>query len=486
MKKMIIYLAAAYLLSGMLPAAARVSPIPERQKTENAAVTADTAGRYGGPAGPWTGKIDTGVFSLNLTFNLPEGENGGRCTLDSPDQGVKGLEATMMEYPGDSVSVSVPDIGAHYVGKITRDDNGTPVRIDGVFTQAGASLPLVLEPGTAVQERPQTPVPPFPYKTEEVTFRNGDVTLSGTLTLPEGYTEKDNGNVPVVLMVTGSGQQNRDEEIFGHKPFAVIADWFAKNGIASLRYDDRGTGASGGDGTSVTVYSNMEDAKAGLEYLESLGIFGKTGVLGHSEGGLIAFMLAGMHKTDFIISLAGPAVSGRQIIVEQNRRIFPMLGIPEAVADDYCTILDKMYEYKLSGNDDVGPDVSRLIMSLEILNGVTLPEDMRKNLESVFSTENPWFDSFIAIDPGKYIKEITCPVFAAIGSLDTQVIAGTNLAVLREMLGKDPRNAIMEYEGLNHLFQHCRTGNPAEYPGITWTFSEEVLSDIVEWTGGHI
>lgn len=431
------------------------------------------------PDGPWSGKLDTGALAMNLTFNFENSGDGLACTLDSPDQGIKGIEAIVAACAEDSVSVQMPSISASYNGKITRDTNGMPERIEGVFSQAGMSLPLDLEPGTPVRYRPQTPAPPYPYMTEEVTFRNGDVELSGTLTWPEGYDGQAGTGITAVLMVSGSGQQNRDEEIFGHKPFAVIADWLARQGIASLRYDDRGVGKSSGDPESIDIQSNMEDALAGLAYLESLGKFQKTGVLGHSEGGTIAFMIGGQGKADFIISLAGAAVSGRQILVEQNSRFLELSGVPDNVTATYCDILDKMLELKTACND--GKDCGAVADSIIASAGQAIPAHMADNLKSVYETKNRWIDSFIALDPLEYIKETECPVFAANGSLDCQVIAESNLETLRHLLGNRPEDFIREYDGLNHLFQHCKTGNPTEYPEITETFATEVLSDITGW-----
>ena len=430
------------------------------------------------PDGPWSGKVETGSLAMNLTFNFENSGDGLACTLDSPDQGIKGIEAIVEAYMEDSVRVQMPSISASYGGRITRDTNGMPERIEGVFSQAGMSLPLDLEPGTPVRYRPQTPAPPYPYVTEEVTFRNGDVELSGTLTWPEGYDGKNGTGITAVLMVSGSGQQNRDEEIFGHKPFAVIADWLARHGIASLRYDDRGVGKSSGNPETIDIMSNMEDALAGLGYLESLGKFRKTGVLGHSEGGTIAFMIGGTGKADFIISLAGAAVSGRQILVEQNGRFLELSGIPDTVTASYCSILDKLLEYRIACKDDRDSDVADSIIANA---GAVIPAYMADNLKSVYDTENRWIDSFITLDPREYIEVTECPVFAANGSLDCQVIAESNLGTLRELLGNRPEDFIREYGGLNHLFQHCKTGNPTEYPEITETFATEVLSDITGW-----
>ena len=282
------------------------------------------------------------------------------------------------------------------------------------------------------QERPQTPQPPFPYQTEEVSFTNGEAgaTLVGTLTQPDDAK-------CVLLLVSGSGQQNRDEEILGHRPFAVIADRLARHGIATLRYDDRGTAAStGGDVMTATTRDFADDAASGIAWLRQSGRFQKVGVMGHSEGGGIAFMMGAEGLVDFIVSLAGPAVPGDSILLQQNRALYG-----------------------------------------ELAAGLTT-EDIRNNPQI---KQIPWYQFFVNYDPQPDIARITCPVMALNGEKDCQVDAPMNLAALRRVLQPNVQHFIKSYPGLNHLFQHCETGLPDEYEVIDETFSEEVINDIIEW-----
>ena len=238
--------------------------------------------------GSWSGKLEVGALALTLVINLEQADGYVTVTLDSPDQGVKGLGAYKQFLSDDSLAFKVEMIGATYQARL-KDG-----KLDGTFSQNGMSFPLVLTKGVPEVKRPQMPQPPFPYTTEEVTFRNeaDGATLAGTLTWPVGYDPKGKQRPTVALLVTGSGQQNRDEELFSHKPFLVIADYLARQGIATLRYDDRATGASvGGEVANATSEDFTRDAAAGLDYLRSRKAFGKVGVMGHSEGGMIAFML---------------------------------------------------------------------------------------------------------------------------------------------------------------------------------------------------
>ena len=239
--------------------------------------------------GNWSGKLDVQGTPLTIVFHL----DGDEPTLDSPDQAAQGIPVQIERTAVGGITIKIPALMASYEGLWAGK------QILGTFKQGGLSFPLALTPEKKLN-RPQTPVGPFPYTEEEVTFTNGEAKLAGTLVLPEGYTRK----TPVLIMVTGSGQEDRNEEIFEHKPFAVIADALARAGIATLRCDDRGVGGSTGDVMEATTIDFKEDALAGIKLLRER--FDKVGVIGHSEGGTIALMLAAEGQADFIISLAGP------------------------------------------------------------------------------------------------------------------------------------------------------------------------------------
>lgn len=378
--------------------------------------------------GTWNGEVNAGIQKIPLVLNLTA---DGKCTLDSPQQGAKGIPANVDYLSADSMNISVSSLNAAYSARLQDGE------LKGTFMQNGFKLPLNLKPGKRAEaNRPQTPKPPYPYETKEVTFTNmkAGATLAGTLTLPQDAK-------CVVLMVTGSGQQNRDEELFEHKPFAVIADRLARAGIATLRYDDRAFGAStGGDITNATTKDFADDALAGIEWLRAQKRFKRVGILGHSEGGTIAFMLGAQKKVDFIVSLAGTAVKGDSVILEQNKA----LGGPMAAG----LTMEQLYAL---------PAIKKAI------------------------NENAWYRYFMQYDPQTDIRQVNCPVLALNGSKDLQVIATQNLPALRRTLPKHKLTLIKQYDDLNHLFQHCQTGIPTEYGQIEETISEEVLKDIADW-----
>lgn len=383
--------------------------------------------------GSWSGKLNVGIMSLTLVLHLEQADGYVTVTLDSPDQGAKGISAYKEFLSDDSLAVKVESIGMTYRARL---NDG---KLDGTFTQNGTSIPLVLTKGVPEVKRPQMPQGPFPYKTEEVTFRNeaDSATLAGTLTWPVGYDGKT--KPAVVLLVSGSGQQNRDEEVFGHKPFLVIADSLARQGIATLRYDDRATGESvGGEVKNATTADFMRDAAAGLAFLRSRKAFGKVGILGHSEGGSIAFMLGARKQADFVVSLAGPGVKGDTLLVRQ----------------------------------------SNLIM---MLSGALPTMSIEKYRQQEAVQQSPWLRWFIDYDPSADIRQTSCPVFALNGDHDCQVISSLNLTAIRRLLPPSEKNLIKEYPALNHLFQHCTTGLPTEYGQIEETISSEVLHDIAQW-----
>lgn len=426
--------------------------------------------------GSWTGKLDVMGTQLNIVFNITKGDGGTfKCTMDSPDQSVKGIPAEVTVTGGTKVKITVQAINAAYEGELK---DGL---LKGNFSQNGMSFPLTLKPGTVERNRPQTPKEPYPYKTEEVTFTNtaDNATLCGTLTYPTGYETAKKSTVPVVIMVTGSGLQNRDEELFDHKPFLVLADYLARNGIASLRYDDRSIGKSTGDAASATTENFMKDALAAVEYARQTGRFGHVGVLGHSEGGAIAFMLGARGKTDFTVSMAGPGISGKDILLAQNRMGLTQSGVPADITDDFCKVLDKVFDLMASGEKVSQPTMK--VTEIAKQASVTLPAPLVQNLAKSLEISTPWLRYFIAYDPSADLRAVKCPAMAVNGSKDVQVSASENLAAIRQLLPSDSLNLVKEYLGLNHLFQHCATGMTTEYAQIDETLSPEVMQDIAGW-----
>lgn len=428
-------------------------------------------------AGPWHGSLDLGPTSLRLAINVNPDKS---ATLDSPDQGAYGIKGSAQFFPEDSLCVEIPSIGARYTAKI---NDG---QLKGTFTQMGVALTLCMQRGAIEVKRPQTPVPPFAYTTEEIEFCNdgsdpstgnqrpaGAAKLSGTLTLPQNF--KSGGTV--VVMVTGSGQQNRDEELFGHKPFLVMADYLARHGIASLRYDDRGTAKSTGNAEKATTYDNMLDAEAAVKALRKSHRFGRIGILGHSEGGTIAYMLAARKQADFVVSMAGPAIKGDSVLTMQNRDIMLASGLDAATTTAYCTALSRILKDKQSNEKTAMPQMKLAMLTADL----QLPAELKQNLLEVITTDNAWLNNFIAYDPANDIRNTLCPVFAMGGSKDLQVNPQTNLDATKRLLPTGKHNEVRLYPGLNHLFQPCSTGMIAEYGQIDTTIDETVMRDIAEW-----
>lgn len=407
--------------------------------------------------GTWSGKLDIQGTKLTLVFHLDD-ENP---TMDSPDQGAKGIPMQIERGELGKVTLKIPALGASYEGTwMIR-------QIIGTFRQMNVEFPLTLTPGEKKPKRPQTPAGPFPYTMEEVTFANGDVVLHGTLTLPEGHTAQ----TPALIMITGSGIQNRDEELFEHKPFAVIADALARAGIATLRYDDRGFNGYDGNLNDCTIEDFKTDALAGLELLRSR--FSHVGVIGHSEGGTIAMMLAAEKQVDFAISLAGMIVSGAETLVEQNRIALTDAGLPEETVNEYCRLLSEAFEACNDGKPLPSADNS------------DLPEALKRNYQAVIAQlQTPNLSRFIAVDVRPLLPQITCPVLALNGTKDIQVNYETNLEALRNGLSGHTTYMIQEVVGANHLFQHCSTGRVNEYKEIEETISPEVLTVMTDWLSG--
>ena len=374
--------------------------------------------------GTWSGELE----GLGLALSLHLGDT---CSVDSPDQEAFGLKAVVKEVDDESISVKFPEFHAGLKAKLQGDS------LIGTFSQMGVKAHIAMAHGPLVRNRPQTPVEPYPYDTEEVSFNNGDISLAGTLTLPESPLD-----VPAVVMVSGSGKQDRDETLMEHKPFLVLADALARVGIPTLRYDDRECGGSTGVFADATTEDFATDAAAAIKYLRAKG-FSKVGLMGHSEGGTIAFMLAGAETPDdgtpdFIVSLAGMADRGDSTLLRQTIKMLELNGAPESVAKFAAKTAYKK-SVKMGGK---------------------------------------WMEAFVALDPAPYISRIQCPVLALNGSKDSQVIPEYNLSKIEALC---PAADCRLYPDLNHLFQHCTTGLSTEYAQIEETFSEEVISDIVSW-----
>jgi pimeloyl-ACP methyl ester carboxylesterase len=430
-------------------------------------------------AGTWLGTLQIPPAPLRVVFNIERGANGTWTgTADSPDQFAFGIPITRVTVTGDSVVITMDAIGLEFSGQVSRDGQ----TLSGVVVQDGQPLPLTLErqPGPLDYGRPQDPVPPFPYNTLNLTFPSDEpgVTLAGTLTWPEGP-----GPFTTVVLITGSGPQNRNEELLNHRPFLVLSDALTRANIAVLRYDDRGFGESTGDFDSATSLDFATDVRGALEYLRSQTTFpvGPVGLVGHSEGGLIAPLVAdGNADVSFLVLLAGPSADGATTIISQRRAIAAANGASPAELD-----LDEAQQRAvLACVDDPAAATEEVdaCSRQELANqGVSEPE-----LSAILAQlESPWMRWFLAYDPAPVLRRTRVPVLALTGSLDLQVLASLNVPVMEEAFqtAGNEQAIVAELPGLNHLFQHATTGSPEEYGLISETMAPEVLAQIAEWIG---
>ncbi len=443
--------------------------------------------------GTWLGTLQTPGVELRIVFHITRDSTGAlAATLDSPDQGATGIPAGPVTVTGDSLRIEVPAVGGFYEGTLSEDGD----TIDGRWSQGGASLPLVLkrtEEEIEEPARPQEPQPPYPYDVEDVTYDNAeaDVTLAGTLTTPRG-----DGPFAAAVLISGSGPQNRDEELMGHKPFHVLADYLTRQGIAVLRYDDRGIAESTGNFRAATSVDFAGDALAGVAYLKSRPKIdpAKIGLVGHSEGGLIA-PIAAVKSSDvgFIVLMAGPGMTGEQILYLQGALIMRANGAPEATITQNREQQEFLFTTLLSEPDSAAADQKLRTAIQERIDAMTDEERQTAgltddNVQSIIDGQirrinNPWFRYFLAYDPVPTLREVTCPVLAINGELDLQVPPKENLQAIEEAVREGGNDAvtIVELEGLNHLFQTAQTGSPNEYSTIEETFSPTALAVIGDW-----
>jgi pimeloyl-ACP methyl ester carboxylesterase len=437
-------------------------------------------------SGSWHGILKVQGTQLRLVFNIEQAGEGYSATMDSPDQGARGIPVTSVAFEPPVLRLEVGAAGILYEGQLSEGEI-----ISGTFKQAGISLPLDLSreaPEKDPLHRPQEPKEPYPYRTEEVTFGNpgAGVTLSGTLTLPEGA-----GPHPAVILISGSGPQNRDEEVFGHKPFLLIADHLSRKGIAVLRYDDRGTAESTGDFRSATSEDFASDVRSAISFLKDRPDIdsSKTGLLGHSEGGLIAPMVASdSEDIAFIILLAGPGVPGYDILLAQSKLIAETNGIEAGELEVQLKILKGALDlYSMDGDLKVLKSELSAYMAAQIEEFPnTVPDGMDADQyvkTFVGQMATPWMQYFITYDPAKSLTGVKCPVLALNGEKDLQVPSGENLEAISKYLsqGGNTRTTVQELKGLNHLFQECETGSPSEYANISQTFSPDALRVLTDW-----
>jgi uncharacterized protein len=455
------------------------------------ALQAFCAGAQHRISGIWEGHLNVGV-PLLMDFRIQQDSGRLQVQMDVPDQGLKGMEASSAEAGADSLVIEIAKISGRYEGKRVSDS-----LFHGEWIQAGRRFPLDLKKVTAltIARRPQTPVPPFPYKAEDVVYANKDKSIQygATLTIPPGK-----GPFPAILLITGSGQQNRDEEILQHKPFAVIADYLTRKGYLVMRVDDRGMGQTTGDVKSATSRDFANDAEVSLDYLKQRKEVDPKhiGLLGHSEGGMIAEMIAAERKDiDFIILLAAPGENIKKLMTDQNAAILSSVGMSKAYVSSYLDLYSKLL--------NIVPDAATVQearqKALQVVNEwkaatahnvviatTGMYNDSTTNAyvnNMVYFLYLPWFRYFIHFDPAPYLEKAHSHILALNGDKDVQVVAGPNLLAMEASLKKSPAKSreIKELKGLNHLFQHCTWCTVQEYGQLEETIAPGVLETIADW-----
>ena len=435
--------------------------------------------------GAWQGILKVSGIELRIVFKISRGpEDILTATMDSPDQGAKDIPVDEVIFENGSLRLEIKSAMIVFEGKLKDDD----LSIEGELRQSGQSFPLVLkrvdEP--AQVRRPQEPKKPYPYEEEEVVYENKEaaVKLAGTLTIPG-----QEGPFPAALLISGSGPQDRDETLLGHHPFLVLADYLTRLGIAVLRVDDRGVGKSGGDFTQATSEDFASDVLAGLEYLKSREEINpkQIGLIGHSEGGIIAPMVA-VQSSDvaFIILMAGTGLIGEEILYLQGELILRAEGASDEPIARNRSLQEQMFiVVKEEKDNSVAEKRVRAILQ-DAMPEVS--EEQRKGAEAAVEAQiqwvlSPWFRHFLAYDPKPTLMKVKCPVLAINGQKDVQVPPKENLAAIEEALKAGGNNdyTIKELSGLNHLFQTAQTGAISEYARIEETISPTALKIMGDW-----
>lgn len=447
--------------------------------------------------GKWVGSLNN-VNSFRMVFNISGDNNSLKATLDVPTQNAKDVPCkTIRVTKEDSVFITMPDINGSYAGKLT-DVN----KISGYWTQNGMSLVLNLArtEGKVELNRPQTPMPPFSYYSDDVVFYNDTKSMyyGATITYP-----KDEAKHPALILISGSGPQNRDEELFDHRPFAVVADYLTKKGYVVLRVDDRGVGKTGGDRTNATSADYAKDVNDAIAYLKTRKEVDKKkiGLYGHSEGGMIAQMVAAENKDiAFIILMAAPGVKVTQLMTEQNVALMNNAGLSREVSDSYGKLYNDMVAGIVSSSSRTEAS-SRLYAAVDKWKAITDPEivtlttGIKDSASRVLFTEtfldavwNKWMTYFLQYDPAPVLAKVQCKVLAINGDKDVQVISTSNLAGIKNALSKSKSKdyETVEVKGVNHLFQECKECTTSEYGVLEQTIKPEVLEIVAKWLDSHV
>ena len=436
--------------------------------------------------GQWNGILKVQGVQLRLVFHVNKAENGYTSTMDSPDQNANGIPVTTTTFENQVLKFTVANAGIAYEGTL-----GQAGTVAGTFKQGGQSFSLDLTREVFEKKgRPQEPVKPYPYYSEEVVFENtkAGIQLAGTLTLPK----QGGSNYPAVVLITGSGAQNRDEELLGHKPFLVLSDYLTRNGIAVLRFDDRGTASSKGDFKSATSKDFAEDVEAALKFLNTRKEIDKNqiGLTGHSEGGTIAQMVAAKDKNlAFIVLLAGVGIPGDELLLRQSELIGRASGLNEEHLKWAKKVNTTVYSLvKKSTNDDSLKRDLREYLNKEFKGNPNSGKPAAMSDDDFVSANvneltKPWLQYFIKYDPTPALEKVRCPVLAINGEKDLQVPAQVNLEAIRKAIEKGGNKNVTtkELPGLNHLFQESKTGLPAEYGTIEQTISPAALDVVTKW-----
>lgn len=450
------------------------------------------------PIMKWSGILNAGGRKVELILQLqPDSNATYKSTWEIPAQKVKGLTSTKTELKGNAMAIEIKWIAATFNGTLSEDGK----KIEGTWGQSGYNFPLVLEPYVEgkvipVVVKPQTPKAPFPYESTDFVYQGIKTKLTYGATLT--YPKEDSKKYPLIVLVTGSGAQDRDETIMEHKPFAVLADFLTKNGYAVMRVDDRGVGKSNGVFQASTSADFALDVEEHLNYAKKLPQIDSTkmGLLGHSEGGLIAPMVASRNKfIAFVILMAGPGVDITELMAAQNEAVLKSVGVSSEATQAYIPL----YKQLMTTINVATSKSEATNRATELVKNwvATTDKDIVKkttNISSdadistfvnpfVESLSSKWWKYFVSYRPAASLEQLTCPVLAINGSKDIQVTADANLQGIQAALkkAKNKRFDIHKFDGLNHLFQKCKTCDVAEYGDLETTIEPEVLEYIKYW-----